>query len=183
MTSHQFYTCANGLKCASERHSRFSIYLHTWEKIKVRILIALLALSCETNYVFADAIRDCDLKTSLAVETEQATLKNWDDLYSLFTRFRECDNGGVAEGYSDFVVHHLATQWSSLPKVAALAERNQNFREFILSHIDATADTEELGNIEIHSRTKCPLHLKEFCRAIEASAKNAISESMSVIRK
>jgi proteic killer suppression protein len=50
---------------------------------------------------------------SLGTEAENAvdTMKSWSSIYSGFKKYKSCDDGGVAEGFTEAVVHLLASDW------------------------------------------------------------------------
>jgi hypothetical protein len=116
---------------------------------------------------------------SLGMEAENAvdTMKSWSSIYSGFKRYKSCDDGGVAEGFTDAVVHLLTSDWSSLKDAEQLSARSSSFRSFLLRHIDASADTEDLKAIVNFSKSKCPANLKSFCTSIHRAAERAVTES------
>jgi hypothetical protein len=105
-----------------------------------------------------------------------ARYQSWEDLYSGFSQFRGCDDGGPAEVFSDAVVHLLATEWSSLSELASLAGRDEAFQEFILRHIDGTTDDTELQRVSVLAGSDCPSQFASLCRNIELAANHAVRE-------
>jgi diphthamide synthase subunit DPH2 len=133
----------------------------------------LIASTCSA----ADKCSDADAQVA---ETTTGLMKTWPAIYSGFTNYGRCDDGGIAEGFTEAVVHLLASKWYSLPKAVVLVKKDPAFRTFFLKHIDASADTDELRKIKILAQSQCPAHLRELCTAIQASAEKAISESPNV---
>jgi hypothetical protein len=119
----------------------------------------------------------CSVKASQAAAEATDKMNTWPAIYSGFKSFRACDDGGVSEGFTEAVVHLLASDWKSVNGAASISKRNDAFREFLLEHIDATADTDELKQIASFSESKCPQGLSTFCKAIHRSANAAIQES------
>ena len=77
--------------------------------------------------------------------------------------------------FSRSVVHMLASRWDDLHELEYFAEANRGFRGFVLKHIDATADEDELRRV--WSRAKeCPGYARPICREIEDRARAALSE-------
>ncbi len=142
----------------------------------MRLFVFVLTLLGLANHAFGEAGETCSQKDGMAAEMEASTLSSWDAVYKSFKQFKRCDDGGVAEGYSESIVHLLASKWGDLTEAATLAKRDPEFRVFLLRHIDATTDTKELQKIEKFSKSSCDQQLSEFCNAIQASAKNAIKE-------
>ena len=105
---------------------------------------------------------------------------DWKALYVSYSRFKSCDQGGdISEGYSESVVRLLADHWDRLPELAALSGKHRGFTEFVLRHIDATTNDDDLKKIAESSGKRCPLGVAALCAAIHKQAKAAIEESGS----
>jgi len=113
--------------------------------------------------------QDCpDLK--IFIKKTAPELKTWKDIYNLYKSYPGCDDGAYAEAYSEFVVHTLATQWDRLGELIALTSTDTNFHSFILKHIDATTDKDEINIILNNSRSRCPSGNDQFCKEIGKAA-------------
>ena len=66
---------------------------------------------------------------------EADTLKTWQMIYDSFRRYRQCDDGALAEGYSESIVTTLANRWDQLPSQALIAH-DRSFRYFVFRHIE-----------------------------------------------
>jgi len=75
----------------------------------------LLATTCSA------ATNDCSEAQAAGNATD--SMKSWTSIYSGFKRYGKCDDGGIAEGFTDAVVHLLASKWSSLSKVAVFVKK------------------------------------------------------------
>ena len=106
----------------------------------------------------------------MAAEDVAASLTDWKQIYGAFERFAHCDDGAIAEGFTESIVHLLATHWETLPQVAPFERKNASFRNFILRHIDDTADTEELKRVAYLARTQCPKGHGVLCSVISQAA-------------
>jgi len=100
--------------------------------------------------------------------------RSWEELHNLFKKFPGCDDGVIAEGYSDFVARALAKQWPRLPELRKLIAQDPAFRAFVLLHIDATADSDDLSKAAANAREQCPSGAAELCSAIRSAAEKAI---------
>jgi hypothetical protein len=116
-------------------------------RIPLLLLVACLASPLVT---FA---KDCTSEEGMAAEDIAARLTDWKQIYSAFERFSHCDDGAIAEGFTDSVVRLLATHWETLPQVASLENNPPAFRTFILRHINDTADTSDLKRVAHLART------------------------------
>jgi len=112
----------------------------------------------------------------MEAESSVSQLNNWEDVYKSFKKFRFCDDGAIAEGYSDVVVRMLSNQWSQLGELVKPSSADKEFFVFVVKHIDATANKSEAENIIVNSSTKCPESAKIVCSEIEKSAREALKE-------
>lgn len=120
-----------------------------------------------------------DAQSSKALD-EADQLRTWDALYKSYKSYRLCDDGAIAEGYSDSVARILAHHWGTLPRFASLGKEDDGFRKFVLRHIDATDDTEDLAVIEKNAKGRCPAGLTALCGDISRRAHRAIVGSGSL---
>jgi len=126
---------------------------------------------------------DCCAQQSLCPDAESMInavredhLKNWGDLYQLFKRYRGCDDGALAEGYSDFVVRTLAHRWDTLEDLGKLSIADRTFEEFVLKHIDATADPHDIVIVMSNVKNRCPAESAQLCSAIEKAVRKALQD-------
>ena len=101
---------------------------------------------------------------------------DWAALYGMFRRYAGCDDGAIAEGYTDRVMDLLARGWERLPDLAPLVARDPAFAAFVLDHIDATADPADLRRVVSFVEGRgCPDIASDLCDAIRRHAKDALS--------
>ncbi len=110
------------------------------------------------------------------IEAMDAAPKDWKAFYRLFKRLGHCDDGAMAENFSDRVVKLLAEDWKNLDDLRILAVSDKSFQRFVLSHIDATVDADELRKVIGNAQQHCPSKAKRLCRLIESKAKSAYAE-------
>ena len=104
-------------------------------------------------------------------------LKDWPTLYRSFREFvPQCDDGEIAEGYSDAVAKLLANHWKELPALVRLVTSDPAFKRFVLRHIDATISADDLTQIDANARLRCPSNGKHLCSLIAAEAKTSLKE-------
>ena len=116
-----------------------------------------------------------DCPDTQAMFAELDSLKRWGDLHRSFKKFqgRGCDDGAFAEGYSDFVVRTLAHQWKTFGEMRSLVDSDVEFKKFVLGHIDATTDQEDIKRIRANADRKCPRDASALCAAIGHAAQDA----------
>lgn len=110
-------------------------------------------------------------------------LHDWDDLHRTFPALLPRDDGYVADGISDFIVQRLAKHWSTFPHLAAFAEADTAFGSWVVSHIDATTDWDDLARIERHARGGGPSRYAAFQRRVLTAAHAANIETHRVFEE
>jgi len=128
------------------------------------------------------------LSPATALSNSQCTIEDlkdgrlefpdWKALYVSYSRFKNCDNGGyISEGYSESVVRLLADHWNSLPEFAAISGKHPGFQQFVMRHIDATTNVDDLTKISESATKHCPPGHATLCVTIVEQATAAIKES------
>lgn len=102
---------------------------------------------------------------------------DWNSLLKHQRVFAPCDDGAMAEGYSEIVVTKLADHWDRFGSFAAISKRYPAFRRWAIGHIDASASEEDLKKIILNAR-KCAgdLQAKSLCATVRRAAADALSE-------
>ena len=113
----------------------------------------------------------CDLQTAALISKDQ----NWGDLYSSF-KHAPCDDGAVAQAFSQNVVHSLTTHWAELPALQQLASADSTFMVFVLKHVDSTAEKKALEAVAHNASDRCPKALPSLCAAIAEAAEHALHQ-------
>jgi len=110
---------------------------------------------------------------------EAETLRSWDALYKSYKLCRQCDDGAIGEGYSESVARILADHWNTLPEMARLARKDSQFRVFVMGHIDATLNMDDVEKIRKKARAQCPTGLRAVCSDLAKQADAALKENSS----
>lgn len=109
-------------------------------------------------------------------DTAMTHLRTWRDLRIWYESYPGCDDGYFAEGISDFVVKSFANRWETLPALQAEITKNPAFKGFVMKHIDATTDDNDLSTTMKNAKGKCPSNLKPLCNQIEKNAQRALKD-------
>jgi hypothetical protein len=104
----------------------------------------------------------------------QSENKTWHDLHLYFKKYKGCDDGAYAEGYSDFVVHRLAKHWEQINELISIMNSDHHFGEFIIHHIDPTAGSNELSLLTTNAKQNCPQGQNAFCSEVIAAAQRGL---------
>ena len=100
----------------------------------------------------------------------------WKEVHSLYRQHAACDDGSVAEGFDDLIVGMLARRWRTLDSLSGLTVLDSSFESFVLRHISATADDDELRRIQASSHGCSSDDLARLCERIEVACDRALAE-------
>lgn len=114
----------------------------------------------------------CSQADVIAADEDVGKLKSWAAVYRTFQLYRQCDDGGIAEGYSDAVAVLLTEHWPEVTTLAKLSQTNPEFERFVLLHVDSLMSPDQGRIIIDNARNHCPAGLKKLCRRLEAKARN-----------
>ncbi len=151
--------------------------MKTLMKTLITISILSLCIMCSNSPA---KNRSCAINEAIEAETSISTLKDWAAIYDSFKKFRHCDDGSIAEGYSNAIVHTLADQWDEMETLVRFALTDVDFYKFILKHIDASTDKSELEMVLTNSGKHCIKLNGTICDAINKRAKSALEYIQSV---
>ncbi len=128
---------------------------------------ALLFLFCDSgSAVAAKAPPPCTRAQAEKAEAEADQLKGWNAVYLSFSKYAHCDDGAIAEGYSDSVAKLLANHWAEFRDLKRLTLESHEFSDFVLRHVDELMSPDEAKLIEQNARLRCPANGKALCRSI-----------------
>jgi hypothetical protein len=108
---------------------------------------------------------------------EADTLRSWDALYRSYLTFGHCDDGAIGEGYSESVARILADHWNTLPRFVQLAGKHAAFQAFVIRHLDATLNMDDVERIKQDAMTHCPNGLRPTCIRLIEQADSALKEA------
>jgi hypothetical protein len=117
--------------------------------------------------------RSCSASEERQAEKEIDALKTWGRIYRSYERFAHCDDGAVAEGYSDAVGKLLANGWRQFPDLVKLSKADNNFETFVVKHVDESLPGDILQGISKNARSACPADAKGLCARIADAASGA----------
>jgi hypothetical protein len=149
---------------------------HEIEVLSRRSLAASLVLFLSSANNVAAQEKVCTLTEAMAAENVSARLKSWTDVYNSFKRFGHCDDGAIAEGYSDSIIRLLVSRWNLLGRLQQLASLDNSFHAFVLRHIDATADELDIKRLIGNATKRCPAKAKTLCAEVEQAARAALRD-------
>ncbi|MBC7686059.1 MAG: hypothetical protein H7176_12625 [Bdellovibrionales bacterium] len=117
--------------------------------------------------------KSCSPKDAEAADALADGLDSWAKLGAAVKQYGHCDDGSIAEGNSEAVARLLIDQWKTLPQLSRLVRRDVALKRFVLRHIDATLDTDDLVKIRTSALTSCPDGAALLCTEVLAAATRA----------
>jgi len=126
-----------------------------------------------TGFVNRADDKTCTKEDAIKADSEIDSLKDWDAVYRSYRRFSQCDDGSVAEGYSNAVGQLLANHWSEFRRLQVLTRRDKGFERFVLRHTDSTLNDDIRQEILRNAQSRCPEGARRLCSLIthEASSR------------
>src|SRR5205823_14440974 len=70
-----------------------------------------------------------------------------------------CHSGGYSESVARILVDH----WITLPRLAQLARNDNEFRHFVIKHVDETLNGDDVDTIRSNAKNVCPIGLHHLC--------------------
>jgi hypothetical protein len=110
---------------------------------------------------------ECKKDDGLVAEVITDYLDSWDNMHLAYVQFGPCyAMGGPAEGIAESVIHLLLDKWPDVAYFQHLAIHDKNFGHFVLSHIDLTLNSDEVGQLKKVASTSCSKETKIICTKI-----------------
>jgi hypothetical protein len=116
-------------------------------------------------------------RCNVTADTLLFKVKSWADLHRWFKSYADCDDGDLAEGLAEYVTSSLAKEWQDLPKLEREIKKDPRFKAFVLRHLDATADTDDLEAVKKNATERCPAGSADLCASIAGAAQSTLKES------
>lgn len=103
----------------------------------------------------------------LKADQDLRLMKTWSGAYSVFSRYKKCDDGSVGEGYSSAIVSLLVDHWETVNELNALAKKHPTFEKFVLNHVDILMSPTQAQSIRTNAQKRCPAGIEALCKRIE----------------
>ncbi len=126
-------------------------------------------LSSTLSYAFAGT-HICTNDEAQEAESVVSVVKSWKQSHLHFMRYAHCDDGAIAEGFSESISVLLADHWKDILQLEEILKSDPDFRKFVIRHIDETIPDDRLSRIAKNADKSCPLNLKNLCRDILVAA-------------
>ncbi|MGF6733688.1 hypothetical protein OKW50_005833 [Paraburkholderia youngii] len=115
----------------------------------------------------------CTGNDAAAADAMVDHLHSWAQINSAFSKYGQCDDGGIAEGYSEAIARLLIDHWKALPELDKQIKLNPPLELFVRRHINSTLETDDLAKIITLSTRSCPKGISPLCKALANAASQA----------
>jgi hypothetical protein len=112
--------------------------------------------------------RPCTVQDAQWAEEHIDLSLDWAGVYKLYKNFGNCDDGSIAEGFSDVISNLLADEWNTAYRLNQLTLRDKGFERFVLRHVDELMSPEQSEKIRNNADARCPRHARQLCKAVSA---------------
>ena len=121
-------------------------------------------LLCLASAVAFAQEKPCTPPEAATAEKSIDRVVNWDQLYKAYKEFRHCDQGPVAEVYTEAVLRCLV-EWKKVEVLANSMSQDKDYNAWVVRHLRAAAPEDQKS---VYSRAKmnCPKGLDEFCTGL-----------------
>ncbi|MEX3895073.1 hypothetical protein [Paraburkholderia sp. BR10954] len=141
-----------------------------WDNRKMAALLVAAAIAAWMPLAYGNI---CPEKDAFAADAMVDHLDSWAPVNSAFSQYGHCDDGGIAEGYSEAIARLLIDPWKALPELDAQIKLDPPLESFVLRHINSTLDIDDLAKIATLSTRSCPKGMSSLCKALANAASQA----------
>ncbi|WP_321778398.1 hypothetical protein [Sulfurimonas sp.] len=127
------------------------------------ILFLSLIFTMFSLDIFAST-KECTKQEAIVAEEVIPKISNWIQFKSYYEQYYHCDDGSIAEGFSEVSANLLIHNWNK--EAQKLLYLNSSLKEFVIYHIDETLLDTQLKNVKSNLINTCPENLNDFCKKI-----------------
>lgn len=129
--------------------------------------VNFLAFIFISESVNADGmVEKCSSSEAKEIELIAYSLASWHELYAAFQKYSSCDDGAIAEGFSESISLLMSEKWELIDKLNVYTKDDSKFQKFVIKHIDETAPIERLKKIKMNAMSNCSKNIKGICSEI-----------------
>jgi hypothetical protein len=94
----------------------------------------------------------------------------WAQLRKAYTDFRHCDNGDIADQFTDALLR-LVVDWKGVEEFAAAAQKDPDYMSFLVTHLQSPAAKDDRETVYARAKKECPKTLDSFCAQVADASK------------
>lgn len=135
----------------------------------LRIVVSLVALLLAS---IAQAQKPCTKADAAGAEKAIERVISWGQLQKAWQDYKHCDAGPIGDQFTEALLR-LIVDWKDMPNFAATYEKDAQYKEFVLRHLNSPAAEDDLEAIYSRSKANCPPKLDRFCAEMAEVARPA----------
>jgi hypothetical protein len=144
--------------------------------MRINILITALFITLASLPIHAGQL-SCASKGSVRAQDSLRIEYSWPVIYRVYRAYERCDeNVYFSEAFSTGILKSLVKKWETLPELQKFAASDSTFLDFVLIHIDATADYDAVKQILLNISKNCPAKCGKLCERLRARTQRAASQ-------
>ena len=141
--------------------------------MRIMILTTVLITTIASASIYAGQL-SCASKGSVRAQDSLRIEYSWPVIYRVYKAYERCDeNVYFSEAFSTGIIKTLVKKWETLPDLQKFAASDSTFFNFVLIHIDATADYEAVKQILLNISKNCPARCGKLCERLHARTQRA----------
>jgi hypothetical protein len=119
----------------------------------------------------------CASQGSVRAQDSLMAYYSWPVIYRVYRTYERCDeNAFFSQAFSTAVIKTLVRKWDSIAELQKFAGSDSTFLDFVLMHIDATAEYENLKQILANTSRNCPKKYERLCARLHARTARATAQ-------
>jgi len=122
------------------------------------VVIMMLSLSASVYAGDCTTVKEMDTADAAA-----SKIQNWADVSSFFKKYKQCDDGYIAEGLSHTISTLLAEDWRTVDQLNVMTNKDKIFESWVVKHINTTADDSDLALIVKNAKENCAVRNTHLC--------------------
>lgn len=135
-------------------------------------VVMLVLASCVIRTAHANGTA-CATPLAQEAEITVSALSDWGSVFSAYRKYQVCDDGAIAEGFTDSVVKLLGKGSASISELQEFVRKDHVFLKFVYRHITESADPDDLKAI-VSSTRNCPPENRKLCVELRRRAQEAV---------
>ena len=134
----------------------------------IRTLVVALLFSASIGFA---QDKPCSPAEASAAEKAIDRIVNWDQLYKVYKEFKHCDQGPVAEVFTEALLRCLV-EWKKVDVLASSMAQDKAYNTFVMSHL-RSAGPDDQKSVYSRAKMSCPKGLDDWCTALTDASKPA----------
>jgi hypothetical protein len=134
----------------------------------MRIVTILAALLLSGAALAAD--KPCTKADAANAQKTLDRASNWAQMHKAWQDFGHCDANATADLFTDALMR-LIIDWKDVDAFAGATQKDAQFKEFVHAHLRSPAAKDDLEDVYVRAKTKCPKGLDAFCTELADAAK------------